>query len=129
MQLVECKPASSKHHNACVAPPPSPCSQLLDRANGWAAARGLSGHVRYLQANAVVSTEALLASYPGPVELLSIQYPDPQQRRQRHMVGRHLVETLARVLQPGGEQRRAARRAVIAWTCRRLAARGGGERA
>ncbi|GLC40732.1 hypothetical protein PLESTB_000028300 [Pleodorina starrii] len=74
---------------------------LLDRANGWAAARSLSGHVHYLQANAVVSAGALLGSYPGPVELVSIQYPDPQQRRQRHIVGRELVEALAAVLQPG----------------------------
>ncbi|PNH03826.1 tRNA (guanine-N(7)-)-methyltransferase [Tetrabaena socialis] len=74
---------------------------LLDRANGWAAARGMSGHVRYLQANAVVSAGALLGSYPGPVELVSVQYPDPQQQRRRHMVGRELVEALGEVLRPG----------------------------
>ncbi|KAG2501706.1 hypothetical protein HYH03_000207 [Edaphochlamys debaryana] len=75
---------------------------LLDRANRWAEARGLHGHTAYLQANAVVSAGALLGSYPGRVELVSVQYPDPQERRQRHMVGRELVEALARTLQPGG---------------------------
>ncbi|GFR48896.1 hypothetical protein Agub_g10843 [Astrephomene gubernaculifera] len=74
---------------------------LLDRANGWAAARRMSGHVRYLQAHAVLSAGQLLGCYPGAVELVSVQYPDPQQRRQRHMVGRELVEALARVLKPG----------------------------
>ncbi|GLI68098.1 hypothetical protein VaNZ11_012417 [Volvox africanus] len=74
---------------------------LLDRANGWAAARSLSSNVHFLQANAVASASVLLGSYPGPIELVSIQYPDPQQRRQRHIVGRELVEALARVLRPG----------------------------
>ncbi|GIM08326.1 hypothetical protein Vretimale_12366, partial [Volvox reticuliferus] len=74
---------------------------LLDRANGWAAARSLSDSVHYLQANAVASASVLFGSYPGPIELVSIQYPDPQQRRQRHVVGRELVEALASVLKPG----------------------------
>eukprot|EP00198_Chlamydomonas_reinhardtii_P002592 XP_001691928.1 tRNA methyltransferase [Chlamydomonas reinhardtii] len=76
---------------------------LLDRANGWAAARGLSGHVAYVQANVVVSAAAILGSYPGRhVRLVSIQYPDPQQRRRRHVVGRELVAALAEVLPSGG---------------------------
>ncbi|KAG2451290.1 hypothetical protein HYH02_003896 [Chlamydomonas schloesseri] len=75
---------------------------LLDRANGWAAARGLSGNVSYVQANVVVSAAAILGSYPGRrVRLVSIQYPDPQQRRRRHVVGRQLVAALAEVLPPG----------------------------
>ncbi|EFJ45917.1 hypothetical protein VOLCADRAFT_105794 [Volvox carteri f. nagariensis] len=73
---------------------------LLDRANGWAASRSLSGNVHFLQANAVISAGSLLASYPGPVELVSVQFPDPQQRRQRHIVGKELVEALAQVLKP-----------------------------
>lgn len=84
-----------------------PHPQLLDRANGWAAARGLSGHVAYVQANVVVSAAAILGSYPGRhVRLVSIQYPDPQQRRRRHVVGRELVAALAEVLPSGGEQPR-----------------------
>lgn len=57
----------------------------------------------------MVAVGPLLRSYPGPVELLSIQYPDPQQRRQRHMVGRELVEELAVVLPRGGEGGRGER--------------------
>ncbi|KAG2435734.1 hypothetical protein HXX76_006931 [Chlamydomonas incerta] len=77
---------------------------LLDRANGWAAARGLSGHVAYAQANVVASAASILGSYPGGrVRLVSIQYPDPQQRRRRHVVGRELVAALAEVLLSGAQ--------------------------
>jgi hypothetical protein len=52
----------------------------------------------------VPTAGALLASYPGRVEAVAVQYPDPQHRRQRHMVGRALVEALVG-LPSGGEQR------------------------
>lgn len=50
-----------------------------------------------------MTPQALLSSYPGPVTLVTIQYPVPHVRRERHVVTDHLVRSLAALMPPGGE--------------------------
>eukprot|EP00884_Botryococcus_braunii_P022195 jgi/Botrbrau1/865/Bobra.0352s0055.2 len=79
--------------------------KLVDRGNEWARLAGLSGRVRFETANATVSLASLLSTYPGPLTLLTIQFPDPHfkaRHKKRRVVQRHLVETTARLLVPGG---------------------------
>lgn len=47
--------------------------QLTERANSWAKLLGLSEQVHYMMANATVSLESMLASYPGPLSLVTVQ--------------------------------------------------------
>ena len=57
--------------------------QLVDRANKWAASLGCSDRVHFKFANATVSFESMLSSYPGPLQYVAIQFPDP------HFKNRH----------------------------------------
>lgn len=54
---------------------------VVDRANRWARSIGQGGRVAFVLANATISIKSLFASYPGGLELATIQYPDPQFRR------------------------------------------------
>ena len=47
--------------------------QLMDQANRWAAHRHLEGRLHYCVANAAISLPTLLATYPGPVQLVCVQ--------------------------------------------------------
>ncbi len=57
--------------------------QLVERANAWAAHLGLSRRVQYLQADAAAQLQRLLDSYSGQLELVTVQFPDPQHHRDR----------------------------------------------
>ncbi|KAK2078391.1 hypothetical protein QBZ16_003231 [Prototheca wickerhamii] len=77
----------------------------VDRANEWASALGLAGRVRFLLANATLFLDQILDSYPAPIDLITIQYPDPQfkrRHRKRRIVQPSLVDAAARRLAPGG---------------------------
>lgn len=79
--------------------------QAVDRANEWASALGLAGRVRFLLANATLFLDQILDSYPAPIDLITIQYPDPQfkrRHRKRRVVQPSLVDAAARRLAPGG---------------------------
>ncbi|KAG2426649.1 hypothetical protein HXX76_012962 [Chlamydomonas incerta] len=78
---------------------------LVERSNEWVARLGLGGAVHYVFANATVSLEALLGSYPGPVTDAFVQFPDPhfkRRHRKRRVVQRPLVNALAAAMPPGG---------------------------
>ena len=51
----------------------SPPLQLMEQANRWAAHRRLDGRLHYRVANAAISLPTLLATYPGPVQLVCVQ--------------------------------------------------------
>ena len=48
-------------------------AQLIDRANSWAGVLKEGGSVRFMMANATVSLEGMLAAYPGPLSLVTVQ--------------------------------------------------------
>jgi len=80
-------------------------SPVIDRANRWAEALNLSDRVHFVLSNATVSLEHMLASYPGSIDLVTIQYPDPhfkKRHRKRRIVQRQLVEALAQLVMPRG---------------------------
>ena len=51
-------------------------SKLVARARKWAETLG-AGNVSFMLANATVSVDSLLEGYPGPLDLVCIQFPDP----------------------------------------------------
>jgi len=76
-------------------------AQLVSRANHWASAQGLAGRCAFVAANVKPSLTAVLASYPGPIAVLAIQYPDPHYREDRHVVTPSLVADCAQLLSEG----------------------------
>ena len=80
--------------------------KLVERANAWARARGLGGRVACVEANATVALPAgSLASYPGPLTLLAVQYPDPHfkaRHKKRRTVQPAFAVAAAEALAPGG---------------------------
>ena len=48
-------------------------AQLIGRANQWAAKLGKQDSLFFISGNATVSLRKLLTSYPGPINLVSIQ--------------------------------------------------------
>ncbi|KAL6749289.1 putative methyltransferase-domain-containing protein [Haematococcus lacustris] len=80
--------------------------QLVGRANEWAERLGFKGKVVYVHANATVSLASMLATYPGPVQLVCVQFPDPHFKRKhwkRRMLQPEAVEDIVRLLPPGGK--------------------------
>lgn len=49
------------------------CLQLMERANEWAKILELQNSVHFMMANATVSLESMLATYPGSLSLVTIQ--------------------------------------------------------
>jgi len=77
--------------------------KLVDRAQAWADRLKLT-NCRLLYTNATVSFRTLLQSYPGPVELVSMQFPDPHFKKKHHKrrhVQPQLVEQMAEVMSIG----------------------------
>lgn len=62
---------SSQHCEAAVLPP---ALQLIERANEWAKLLRISDFVDFRVANATVAFDHLLSTYPGPLELVAIQW-------------------------------------------------------
>ncbi|KAF5836399.1 putative methyltransferase-domain-containing protein [Dunaliella salina] len=78
---------------------------LVDRANSWATRLGCGQEVRFVNTNATISLATMLSSYPGPVRLVCIQFPDPHFKRRNHkrrIFQPNLVRDVASVLEPGG---------------------------
>lgn len=77
--------------------------KLVDRAQAWAERLRLT-NCSFLFTNATVSWQSLLGSYPGPIELVTMQFPDPHFKT-RHHKRRHvqpqLVQEMAKTLAPG----------------------------
>lgn len=80
--------------------------KLVDRARAWAAARDLSGRAAFEVANATVSLPAgTLASYPGLLTTVCVQFPDPhfkERHRKRRVVQPGMAAAAAAALAPGG---------------------------
>ncbi|XP_074312041.1 uncharacterized protein LOC141647657 isoform X2 [Silene latifolia] len=63
-------------------------------------------NLHFIATNATSSFRTIVSSYPGPVELVSIQCPNPDFNQPEHrwrMVQRSLVEAIADELDPGGK--------------------------
>lgn len=76
---------------------------LAARADAWAGALGLA-HARFVSTNATVNAPAWLATYPGPLALVSVLHPDPhwkRRHRKRRLVQPALALALALRLRPG----------------------------
>lgn len=54
---------------------PEPVLQLVARANEWAQELRLNRRALFDQANATVSIESMLSTYPGPLQLVTVQVP------------------------------------------------------
>lgn len=77
---------------------------IIERANKWAASLDLTGTVLFLRGNATITLDHTLASYPAPIDLVCVQFPDPHfkaRHRKRRTVQKQLVEALSRLLAPG----------------------------
>lgn len=78
--------------------------KLVERANAWAAQLAVDRRARFLDGNATVSLPAgLLDSYPGPLALACVQYPDPhfkERHRKRRVVQAPFAVALAEALAP-----------------------------
>ena len=65
----------------------------------------LQGHVDFIGCNVNVDLDRILSLYPGPLQLVSIQFPDPHfktQHAKRRVVTPELVHCIARHLQTDG---------------------------
>lgn len=78
---------------------------IIKRANEWAKHLGLDSRVHFVRSNATVSIATMLETYPGPVELVTIQFPDPhfkKRHRKRRIVQDSLVKSVTDILAPQG---------------------------
>lgn len=78
---------------------------IIKRANEWAMHLDLNSRVHFEKSNATVSIESMMSTYPGPVELVTIQFPDPhfkKKHQKRRIVQEGLVRDLAGVVCVGG---------------------------
>jgi len=78
---------------------------VIKRANEWSKHLGLDSRVHFVRSNATVSLATMLETYPGPVELVTIQFPDPhfkKRHRKRRIVQDTLVKAVANILAPNG---------------------------
>merc|ERR1712151_1129717 len=77
--------------------------KLVQRANEWAKRLNLT-NCHFVFTNATVSWKSLLQSYPGPIELVSMQFPDPHFKK-KHYKRRHvqpqLVKEMAETMTSG----------------------------
>ena len=50
------------------------CLQLIERASEWANTLGIDSCVNFRVANATIHFDNLLSTYPGPLQLVAIQW-------------------------------------------------------
>lgn len=78
---------------------------IIKRANEWSKNLGLDKRVHFVRSNATVSIKTLLETYPGPIKLVAIQFPDPhfkKRHRKRRIVQEALVKSVVDILAPQG---------------------------
>eukprot|EP00898_Chlorokybus_atmophyticus_P005055 jgi/Chlat1/5550/Chrsp369S05350 len=78
---------------------------LIERSNEWVRLLKMS-NVHFLTANANVTLPTLLKDYPKPVQLVSVQCPDPhfkRKHRKRRVVQPEFVKEVMNILEPGGK--------------------------
>ncbi|KAL8192216.1 hypothetical protein R6Q57_027883 [Mikania cordata] len=79
--------------------------KLVTRAEKWAKELALS-NIHFLFANASISFKQLIATYPGPLMLVSVLCPDPHFKKRHHkrrIVQKPLVDAIVDGLMPGGQ--------------------------
>ncbi|OVA18355.1 tRNA (guanine-N-7) methyltransferase [Macleaya cordata] len=79
--------------------------KLVERAQFWVKELAL-GNIYFMFANATVSFEQLVSTYPGPLAFVSILCPDPHFKKRHHkrrVVQKHLVDSVLKHLRPGGQ--------------------------
>ncbi|XP_031406779.1 uncharacterized protein LOC116215275 isoform X2 [Punica granatum] len=79
--------------------------KLVKRANCWVKELQLD-NIHFLFANASVSFNNLISSYPGPLAMVSILCPDPHFKKRHHkrrVVQKPLVDSILCSLAPGGK--------------------------
>lgn len=77
---------------------------IVQRAVQWSEKLGLASTTHFLLSNATVSIGALLASYPGEVSLVCVQFPDPhfkRRHRKRRIVQPSFVDDLRKHMRSG----------------------------
>ncbi|KAK7835843.1 trna (guanine-n(7)-)-methyltransferase [Quercus suber] len=97
------------------------CFRLVKRANFWVKELALSNmygpetlfctvktrnQLHFLFANATISFNQLVSTYPGPLMLVSILCPDPHFKKRHHkrrVVQKHLVDSIIKNLMHGGQ--------------------------
>ncbi|XP_074585464.1 uncharacterized protein LOC141841223 [Curcuma longa] len=78
--------------------------KLVERSQFWVKELRLE-NIHFMFANAMVSFESLVASYPGPLTLVSILCPDPHFKKKHHkrrVLQEPLVNSIAENLSRGG---------------------------
>ncbi|KAJ8478239.1 hypothetical protein OPV22_021966 [Ensete ventricosum] len=79
--------------------------KLVERSKFWVEELGLA-NIHFMFANAMVSFEPLLSTYPGPLMLVSILCPDPHFKKRHHkrrVVQASLVDSISKRLIIGGQ--------------------------
>ncbi|KAK9742694.1 hypothetical protein RND81_03G191500 [Saponaria officinalis] len=79
--------------------------KLVKRANIWAMELGIS-NAHFIFANATVSFQQLVSSYPGPLMLVSVLCPDPHFKKKHHkrrVLQKPLVDAIVNNLSSGGQ--------------------------
>ncbi|RZS27646.1 hypothetical protein BHM03_00061162 [Ensete ventricosum] len=79
--------------------------KLVERSKFWVEELGLA-NIHFMFANAMVSFEPLLSTYPGPLMLVSILCPDPHFKKRHHkrrVVQASLVDSISKRLSIGGQ--------------------------
>ncbi|XP_052159669.1 uncharacterized protein LOC127777165 isoform X1 [Oryza glaberrima] len=80
------------------------CSELVERSQFWVTELGLR-NVYFMFANATVSFNQIVSSYPGPLSLVSILCPDPHFKKRHHkrrVLQSQLVDSITNNLCLGG---------------------------
>mmetsp|Transcript_15771 Transcript_15771/g.30485 ORF Transcript_15771/g.30485 Transcript_15771/m.30485 type:complete len:395 (-) Transcript_15771:258-1442(-) len=75
----------------------------VTRANAWVQRKGFT-NAHYVHCSANASVGALLSSYPGPVDWVAVQFPDPHFKRKHHkrrVVQPEFLEDIARNVPKG----------------------------
>ncbi|KAJ0989810.1 hypothetical protein J5N97_008166 [Dioscorea zingiberensis] len=79
--------------------------KLVQRSQFWVNELGLK-NIYFMFANATVSFEQLVPTYPGPLTFVSILCPDPHFKKRHHkrrVVQKTLVDSIAKNLSLGGQ--------------------------
>ncbi|KAL9234317.1 hypothetical protein vseg_009201 [Gypsophila vaccaria] len=79
--------------------------KLVKRANIWAKELGISNS-HFIFANATVSFQQLVSSYPGPLMLVTVLCPDPHFKKKHHkrrVLQKPLVDSIVNNLSSGGQ--------------------------
>ncbi|XP_057954845.1 uncharacterized protein LOC131148900 isoform X1 [Malania oleifera] len=79
--------------------------KLVKRAKFWVKELAL-GNIHFMFANAMVSFEELVSTYPGPLKMVLILCPDPHFKKRHHkrrVVQEPLVDSIVNNLMPNGQ--------------------------